>query len=77
MTSLIGCPSCEDTENQRGLFSSFWAQLDNKGEVKSHNFSNFESETGLGAERQCLVCNHTYYEDEAKDIEVKNVNSKT
>lgn len=77
MTSLRGCPSCEDTDNQMGLFSAFWAQLDNKGDLRSNNFSDFESETDLVAHRRCLACGLTYYEEEAKDIEVKNVNSKT
>lgn len=56
------CPRC-GSEDVGALMAAFWVPVDGEGDPKLA-WGDMESETELGPERLCYVCNHEWSVDE-------------
>lgn len=56
------CPKC-GSHDVAGLVASFWAVLNDNGDIKSE-WRQLEAETELTPQRRCYVCDHEWGCDE-------------
>jgi len=56
------CPKC-GSHDVAGLVASFWAALDDEGEMK-HEWQEYQSATEVTPKRMCFGCEHEWEGDE-------------